>query len=251
MSVKDRVVVVTGGNGGIGLGLSRGIIRHGGKVAIWGRNEVKNHHAVTELTELGGEALAISCDISDPASVEAALDSTLQSFGRIHGLIANAGVSAQRQSFLDSTPEEWSRVLDTNLLGTVATLRTSARAMVEAGEGGALVVVSSVSAIDGAPGVLPYAATKSALLGVVRGLAVELARYRIRVNALLPGWIETDMTLPLQGNQRFMEVTLQRTPVRRWGSPTDFEEIGAYLADPDLVFHTGDSIVVDGGYSIF
>ncbi len=251
MTLKDRVVVVTGGNGGIGLGIARGIVRHGGAVALWGRNEEKTERAVAELTDLGGRALGLRCDIASEGSVAWAMTETLKSFGHVHGLVANAALPAQRQGFLESSLEEWRRILEVDLFGTVATLRAGAQAIVDGGTSGALVVVSSVSAIDGAPGVLPYAASKTALLGVVRGLAVELARYKIRVNALLPGWVETEMTEALQGNERFMEVTTQRTPVRRWGSPSDFEEVGAYLADPDLSFHTGDTVVVDGGYSIF
>jgi NAD(P)-dependent dehydrogenase (short-subunit alcohol dehydrogenase family) len=147
--------------------------------------------------------------------------------------------------------DEWRRVMAVNLDGAFLSLRAAARHLVERGEGGALVAVSSVSAIHGAPRMEHYAASKTALLGLVRGLAVELARHRVRCNAVLPGWMDTEMIEPGKENPRWVEATVKRTPVRRWGRPSDLRDIAAYLADPALVFHTGDSIVIDGGYSIF
>ena len=123
--------------------------------------------------------------------------------------------------------------------------------MVERGEGGSLVAVSSTSAVHGAPSNEAYAASKAGVLSLVRGLAVELARYRIRCNSLMPGWVETEMTAPLLGWEKFMQNTTSRTPVRRWGVPDDFGAAAVYLADPSIVFHTGDCLVIDGGYSIF
>jgi hypothetical protein len=147
--------------------------------------------------------------------------------------------------------DEWRRVMAINLDGAFLSLRAAARHLVERGEGGALVAVSSVSAIHGSPRMEHYAASKTALLGLVRGLAVELARHRVRCNAVLPGWMDTEMIEPGKENPRWVEATVKRTPLRRWGQPSDLRDIAAYLADPALVFHTGDSIVIDGGYSIF
>lgn len=250
-TLGGRVVVVTGGNGGIGLGLAKGVAKSGADVCVWGRNPEKNEVAVKELSDLGVRALALQCDVSNESSVCDAAASTVEHFGKIDALFANAGISAQRQSFLETTTEEWLRVLTTNLVGAVLCMREAAKDMISRGEGGALIAVSSVSAIHGAPGVLPYGASKTALLGTVRGLAVELARYKIRCNAVLPGWIETEMTEPLQANEKFMSVTVGRTPHRRWGLPSDFESAAAFLADPCAVFHTGDTMVIDGGYTVF
>lgn len=249
--LAGRVVVVTGGNGGIGLGLARGAARHGASICVLARNELKNRRAVAELRAIGVDAEAFECDVSNEESIQEAVTSCVARFGRIDAMFANAGITSLRQRFVDSTVEEWNRVLQTNLVGVVLTLREAAKVMVERGEGGSLVAVSSVSAIDGAPGVLPYATSKTALLGLMRGLAVEMARFKIRANTVIPGWVETEMTDPLKENERFMSTTTARTPARRWGMPSDFEEAGAFLADPTQYFHTGDTIVIDGGYSIF
>ena len=129
--------------------------------------------------------------------------------------------------------------------------REAARVLVSQGEGGSLVGVSSTSAIHGAPGQEHYATSKTAMLAMMRSLAVELARYGVRCNSLVPGWTETELTAPALGNAKFMETTTKRTPVRRWAASRDFETVGAFLADPALSFHTGDSLVVDGGYTVF
>jgi len=153
--------------------------------------------------------------------------------------------------FTSMTLAEFRRVTSVNLDGAFLCLREAARHMVERGEGGSLVAVSSVSAIHGAPGMEHYAASKAGLTSMVRGLAVELARHRIRCNSLLPGWTDTDMIAPAAHNERFVANTLKRTPLRRWGTPADMGQVAVFLADPANLFHTGDSVVVDGGYSIF
>ena len=165
-------------------------------------------------------------------------------------MFANAGVGGL-SPFVDMSLAEWRRVMSVNLDGAFLTLREGARHLVERGEGGSLVAVSSVSAVHGAPRQEHYAASKTALLALVRGLAVELARHRIRCNSIMPGWTATEMLEPGMGNTKWVDAILRRTPVRRWGEPDDFGAIAAYLADPALTFHTGDSIVVDGGYSVF
>lgn len=123
--------------------------------------------------------------------------------------------------------------------------------MVERGEGGSLVAVSSVSAIHGAPMAQAYASSKAGVLAMIRGLSVELARYGIRANSVVPGWTETEMTEAGRENDRFLANTTQRTPIRRWGTPEDFHTVGAFLADPTQAYHTGDEIVMDGGYTRF
>jgi len=254
--LAGHVSVVTGGNRGIGLGLAEGLVQAGASVAVWARDERRNEAACRRLDELaaaaaaGGRAVGVACDVSDEDQVAAAMAATLRAFGKVDSLFANAGVSGAAR-FVDMTLSEWRRVLAVNLDGAFLTLREAARHLVDRGEGGSLVAVSSVSAIHGAPAQEHYAASKTALLAVVRGLAVELARHRVRCNAILPGWTDTEMLELGRSNERFVEATIRRTPVRRWGVPSDFGELAAYLADPSLTFHTGDSIVVDGGYSIF
>jgi len=250
--LDGQVAVVTGGNRGIGLGFAEGLAAAGANVAIWARDPGRNAEACQHLKEFapGAQAVAYACDVSDEDQVEAAMAATLADLGRVDSLFANAGVGGTTP-FLEMSLDEWRRVMAVNLDGAFLSLRAAARHLVERGEGGALVAVSSVSAIHGAPRMEHYAASKTALLGLVRGLAVELARHRVRCNAVLPGWMDTEMIEPGKENPRWVEATVKRTPVRRWGQPSDLRDIAAYLADPALVFHTGDSIVIDGGYSIF
>jgi NAD(P)-dependent dehydrogenase (short-subunit alcohol dehydrogenase family) len=250
--LDGQVAVVTGGNRGIGLGFAEGLAAAGADVAIWARDSGRNAEACQHLKEFapGVQAVAYACDVSDEDQVEAAMAATLADLGRVDSLFANAGVGGTT-SFLEMSLDEWRRVMAVNLDGAFLTMRAAARHMVERGEGGALVAVSSVSAIHGAPRMEHYAASKTALLGLVRGLAVELARHRVRCNAVLPGWMDTEMIEPGKENPRWVEATVKRTPVRRWGQPADLREIAVYLADPSLGYHTGDSMVIDGGYSIF
>jgi hypothetical protein len=250
IDLSGRVVVVTGGNSGIGLGIARGVARAGGSVAIWSRRAERNAQAVAELEKLGATAAGIRCDVGDEGDVADAMRTTLERFGRLDCLIANAG-TAGKQPITEMSLAEWHRVLQVNLDGAFLCLREAARVLVQQGQGGSLVGVSSTSAIHGAPGQEHYAASKTALLGVMRALAVELARHQVRCNSLLPGWTDTELTAVAQTHEKFMTATIGRTPVRRWATLHDFETVGAFLADPTLTFHTGDSMVVDGGYTIF
>jgi len=250
LDLTGRVVVVTGGNTGIGLGLAKGVAQAGASVAIWARNEERNEKAVAELSALGVDATWERCDIGDEAQVEAAMASTLRLHGKVDSLFANAGIYGDA-AFVDMTLDEWRRVLQVNLDGTFLSLRAAARHLVERGEGGSLVAVSSTASIHGAPRKAHYAVTKSGAIALIRSLAVELARHRVRCNALLPGWTDTDLLADAKTFQKFVDNTTSRTPVRRWGTPDDFTEVAVFLADPTIMFHTGDTMVVDGGYTIF
>jgi NAD(P)-dependent dehydrogenase (short-subunit alcohol dehydrogenase family) len=155
------------------------------------------------------------------------------------------------KKFVDMTLEDWRAVMAVNLDGVFLTLREAARVLIEQGEGGSLVAVSSTSAIHGAAGNEAYGTAKTGLNGLVRALAVAFARYGIRVNSLLPGWTKTDLAMSSYQSEKFRTVTTNRTPVRRWADPAEFREIGAFLADPSLTFHTGQEVCVDGGYTVF
>lgn len=249
--LKGKVFIVTGGNGGIGLGMAEGIVLAGGSVAIWGRKAEKNEFAVEKLRSLGGKASSYVCDVSDESVVAETTRQTVAEFGRLDGLFANAGRGGTGKPFLDVSLEEWRKVMAVNLDGVFLTLREAARVLVDQGEGGSLVAVSSTSAIHGAAGNEAYGAAKTAVNGLVRALAVGLARHRIRVNSILPGWTLTELAAPAYANERFRETTTKRTPVRRWADPSEFREVGAFLADPSQTFHTGQEVCVDGGYTIF
>lgn len=251
IDLTGHVSVITGGNGGIGLGMAKGLVSCGASVVLWGTNETKNAAAVAEIEAMGGRVMAMRCNVADESQVVEAFAGSVEAFGKVDSCFANAGVSGNGAGFADLELEEWRRVMSVNLDGVFLTLREAARHLIGRDAPGALVAVSSTSAVHGAARNIVYGTAKTALLGMVRGLAVELARHRIRVNALLPGWTETELTQRGRENQKFVENTTYRTPLRRWAQPDEFAPVGSFLADPSLSFHTGDSMVVDGGYTIF
>jgi hypothetical protein len=250
-NLRGKVVVVTGGNSGIGFGMAEGCAKAGADVAVWSRRADRNAEACTKLAKHGVRTLGVVCDAGEEASIVAAAKETLARLGRIDACVASAGAPGYQKSLLDTSLDDWRQVTRVSLDGLFLTFRECARAMVERGEGGALVAVSSTSAIHGAQRNHAYASAKTGVLGLTRALAVELARHKIRVNAILPGWTITEMAMGGYRNEKFRTVTTNRTPVRRWADASEFEAVGAYLCDPSLTFHTGDSLVVDGGYTIF
>jgi hypothetical protein len=250
--LTGKVALVTGGNSGIGLGMARALAAAGADVAIWGTNAAKNAAARDELASTGRKVVALACDVSDEKAVEAAFAETLAKLGRVDGCFANAGVSGRgTPSFLQMSSEEWHRVLKVNLDGAFYTFRTAARHMVERGGGGSLVGTASLAAIEGAARSEHYAATKGGMISMIRALAVEFARHGIRANAVLPGWIETDMTANAIGNAKFAGNVLPRIPMRRWGTGEDFGGIAVYLMSSASAYHTGDTFLIDGGYALF
>ena len=254
--LKGKVAIVTGGNGGIGLGMAEGLAAAGCAVHIWARNAAKNEQAIARLRRHGGRAEAAICDVRDGKSVEAALAKTLDIFGRVDGCFANAGVGGGgRKSFVERPLEEWRQLLAVNLDGAFLTLQAVARHMVErAGRddaGGRLVVTSSMASIFGTARNEHYAASKAALNALTRALAVELARHRITANAILPGWIRSDMTEGLMANEKFITNVMPRIPMRRFGEPDDFAGIAVYLMSDASAYHSGDCFVIDGAYSLF
>ena len=250
--LAGQTVLVTGGNGGIGLGLAVGCAKAGAQIVIWGRNKEKNDAAVGELEQFGGVAHALVCDIDDPDAIGPTFEASVDAAGgRIDSVFANAGTTGNGSAFLDLDYSEWRRVMRTNLDGTMLTLQAGARHMVARGGGGSLVAISSTSAVHGAANNEAYGASKTAILGLVRALAVGLARHDIRVNALLPGWTITDLSAPGYAWDKFRDATIGRTPQRRWADPAEMGPAAVFLADPKNTFHTGDAVVVDGGYTVF
>ena len=250
--LTGKVALITGGNSGIGLGIARAVAQAGADIAIWGTNAKKNAAAKAELEQTGRKVLALECDVGEEQAVDRAFAQTVETLGRVDGCFANAGVSGRgTASFLEMSSEEWRRVLRVNLDGAFYTLRAAARHMVERGGGGALVGTASLAAIEGAARSEHYAATKGGLISMMRALAVELARHRIRANSILPGWIETDMTANAVANETFRGKVLPRIPARRWGTGDDFGGIGVYLMSDASSYHTGDTFLIDGGYALF
>jgi NAD(P)-dependent dehydrogenase (short-subunit alcohol dehydrogenase family) len=249
-SLTGRTAVVTGGNSGIGLAMATGLAKSDARVAIWARDATRSAGAVEQLRELGAEAIAASCDVTSEKSVDAALARTVTELGPIDILVANAGV-ADAKPLIQTSLDDWHRVLRTNLDGTFLCVRAVSRHLVERQSGGSIIIVSSTINRYGATGQAAYATSKTGLMGLGRTVAVELARLRVRCNILTPGWFLTPMNQHLYNNERFLAATTQRTPARRWADPSELEKTIAFLADPELTFHTGNEVVVDGGYTMF
>ena len=251
--LRGKVALVTGGNSGIGLGMAEALAVAGAGVSSWGTNESKNTAALARLAQTGAKVQALRCDVADEAAVERAFADTLATFGRVDACFANAGVSGRRDGgpFIEMTAAEWGRVTSVNLDGAFFTLRAAARHMVERGDGGSLVVTASLAAVSGQARGQHYAASKGGVVSMMKALAVELARHRVRANAILPGWIDTPMTERTLRWDRFAERVLPRVPMRRWGVPEDFGGLAVYLVSEGSAYHTGDTFVIDGGYAIF
>ncbi len=249
--LSGRTAVVTGGNGGIGYGMAKALAAAGARVAIWGSNPEKTEKAKAMLTSEVGAVEAFVCDVTNEAQVEQTFAASVAALGKVDACFANAGVSAKPTPLLEMSLAEFRRVLQVNLEGTFLTFRAAARHMAERGEGGALVATASTAAIEGAARNSHYGASKGGLTAYVRALAVELARYRIRVNSILPGWIETEMTARVMGDERFRAAVLPRIPARRWGTWDDFGGIAVYLASDASSYQTGEQFVIDGGYTKF
>lgn len=254
--LTGKVALVTGGNGGIGFGMVEALALSGADVVIWGSNPKKNADAEARLKDAGVRVLTQMVDVADEHAVKAGMAEAVAKMGRIDTVIANAGIGGGAPSFAEFSTEQYRKVLSVNLDGVFFTFREACKHMVErAGQGdkagGSLVVISSLSALDGAPKNEAYAATKGAVISMIRAIAVEHARYGVRANAILPGWIATDMTAGAQGNDKFNDAVIKRVPMRRWGQPADFGGMAVYLASDASSFHTGDSFLIDGGYGVF
>jgi NAD(P)-dependent dehydrogenase (short-subunit alcohol dehydrogenase family) len=249
--LTGHVAVITGGTSGIGLGMAEGLARAGADVAVWGRNEERNARAQEQLAAHGTRVLALRCDVSHPDDVDAAFAETVRELGRIDSCFANAGVAPDPAPFLEKSLEDFRRTIAVNLEGAFLTFQGAARQMVAQGEGGSLVGIASLAAVSGQPRGQQYAASKGGLVSMVRSCAVELARHQIRANAILPGWIDTPMAEGWANSPAFLERVLPRVPMRRWGTPDDFAGLAVYLASPESRYHTGDAMMMDGGYRVF
>ncbi|MCE9523894.1 MAG: SDR family oxidoreductase [Alphaproteobacteria bacterium] len=254
-NLSGKVALVTGGNGGIGLGMAEALAQAGAGVVIWGTNAEKNESAGAKLRAHGGKVFVQKVDVSDEAQVVGGMRDAVAHMGRVDSVFANAGIGMGARSFLDITAEQYRKVLAVNQDGAFFTLREAARHMRErAGKGdrgGSLVGVASLAAIEGAARNQHYAATKGAVISMIRSIAVEFARDGVRANAILPGWIATDMTAGAQAAPAFAEKVIPRVPARRWGEPADFGGIAVYLASDASSYHSGDTLVIDGGYAVF
>src|SRR5579864_1471392 len=247
--LSGRVALVTGGNGGIGLGIARGLAKAGATVVIAGRNAEKNAEALAALQALGGTAGAIQVDVADEAACRAMVADVNARFGRFDILVNNAGV-ARRTRPETMSLEIWNTILATNLTAVLVASQ-AAHPLMKAGGGGKVINIGSMYSIFGAPYVSAYAVSKGGVVQLTKSLAAAWAADNIQVNVILPGWIDTDMTRPARtGSAEFSDGVVARTPAGRWGEIGDFEGPAVFLASPASDFVTGAVLAVDGGYSI-
>jgi 2-dehydro-3-deoxy-D-gluconate 5-dehydrogenase len=244
-----KVAIVTGGNGGIGLGMARGLAEAGADIAIVGRNEAKSGAAVAELKQAGARAISVTADVADKAAVNAMVERVRREFGRIDILVNNAGINIRKSPHgLDL--EEWDAVIRTNLTSAFLCSQAVHPAMKEAG-GGKIINIGSMMSIFGASFAPAYAASKGGIVQFTRSCAVAWAADNIQANAVLPGWIDTDLTRRArQEIDGLHERVLARTPAARWGALEDFAGIAVFLSSHASDFVTGAAIPVDGGFSI-
>jgi 2-dehydro-3-deoxy-D-gluconate 5-dehydrogenase len=243
--LKGKAALVTGGNGGIGLGMAKGLARAGAAVAIAGRDEKKNAAAVKAL---GAGAISIKVDLKDEKACRAAVDRAADELGRLDILVNNAGVNVRKQP-QEYTLEEWRLVLDTNLTSAFVATQAAYPHFKRAG-GGKVVNIGSMMSIFGASFVAPYGASKGGIVQLTRALACAWAKDNIQVNAVLPGWIDTALTRRAREDVPGLhERVLARTPAGRWGTPDDLAGIAVFLASRASDFVTGVAIPVDGGYA--
>jgi 2-deoxy-D-gluconate 3-dehydrogenase len=247
--LQKRIAFVTGGNGGIGLGMAKGFASAGAAVVIAGRNKMKAQLALSELRAIGAQAEFVELDVLQEASCKQAIELTIERFGRLDILVNSAGTSVRKQP-QDLTAEDWHFVMNTNLTGAFLCSQGAYSHMVRAG-GGKIINIGSMMSIFGASYATPYAASKGGIVQMTRAMAIAWAKDNIQVNAILPGWIDTELTRKAREQvSGLYGRVLARTPARRWGNPDDFAGVAVFLAAPASNFVTGTAIPVDGGYSI-
>ena len=247
--LQKRVAFVTGGNGGIGLGMAKGLAGAGATVVIAGRNKTKAQSALAELRGLGAQAEFVELDVLKEASCKRAIQQAAERFGRLDILVNNAGTSVRKQP-QDFTADDWHLVMNTNLTSAFFCSQAAYPHMVKAG-GGKIINIGSMMSVFASAYATPYATSKGGIVQLARSMAVAWAKDNIQVNTILPGWIDTDLTRKAREEVPGLhDRVLARTPAQRWGAPDDFAGIAVFLAAAASDFITGAAIPLDGGYSV-
>ena len=246
--LTGKVAIVTGGNGGIGLAYAKGLAKAGADIAIWGRNEDKNTKAQSELNELGSNCQAFQVDVTDQDSIDQAFADTLEKLGKVDICFANAGGGGPMGMLHTLSDSDWKSVLDLNLNSVVYTYQKVIAHLIERKAPGKLIVTSSVAGLMGMGFAAGYSTTKAAVNGLTRALAVELGRNNIQVNAILPGYVETEMSVKTP--QSFKDSVKRRAVTGKFGTLDDMQGIAVFLASSASNFMAGQSIVLDGGHTI-
>ena len=248
-NLSGNVAVITGGNGGLGRSIAIGLAEAGASVAIFGRNEDKNKNTLAELKAIGVKAMALKIDITKRTELAPAIKKVEQELGGISILVNNAGIAVLSGGILNETLEEWDSVIETQLNAVFLLSKLVAKSMVN-NKKGKIINIGSMYSFFGS-GIIPsYSTAKGAIIQLTKSMAVELAPYNIQVNAIEPGWFETDMTAVVKTMPVMNDEIIQRTPVGRWGQPKELAGTAVFLASKASDFVTGETIRVDGGYAI-
>jgi 2-dehydro-3-deoxy-D-gluconate 5-dehydrogenase len=249
--LSGRVAVVTGGNGGIGRGIALGLAEAGAAVAVLGRNDEKNQSVLSELKAIGVRSMALVVDVTNRAGLEPAINKVENELGSVSILVNNAGTVSLSGGVMNEKPEDWDRVIETQLNSVFLLSRLAARSMIRQ-KSGKIINIASMLSFFGSGLIPSYSAAKGAIVQLTKSMAIEFAPNNIQVNAIAPGWIETDMTAPVRtaAMKAMNDEILARTPAGRWGQPKEVAGAAVYLASGASDFVTGETIRVDGGYAI-
>jgi 2-dehydro-3-deoxy-D-gluconate 5-dehydrogenase len=246
--LSGQVAVVTGGNGGIGRSIALGFAEAGAAVAVLGRNEEKNESVLAELEAIGKPSMTLKVDVTDRNGLEPALATVESELDSVGILVNNAGIVTLSGGVLEEAPEDWDKVIETQLNAVFLLSKFAARSMVKR-KRGKIINIGSIYSFFGSGLVPSYSSAKGAVVQLTKSMAIELAPYNIQVNAIAPGWIETEMTKPVR-EMPMNEEILARTPAGRWGRTEELAGTAVYLASSASDFVTGTTIRVDGGYAI-
>ncbi len=248
MKLKDKVAIVAGGTKGIGLGIALEFAREGARVVIGGRNTETGAAGVHEIEQAGGEAMFVKCDVAEMADLDAIVDAAVERFGRLDIYVANAGINdSNKTHFLEITPDQYDRIMNVNLKGMFFGGQKAAQQMIRQGQGGVIINMSSVMAHLALDAQVVYTVSKGGIQQLTKVQAVALAPHNIKVNAMAPGPIETELMRRVGSDKELMDTILSRTPQGRIGTPRECGRLAVFLASEDSDFIFGQSIYIDGG----
>lgn len=248
MRLNDKVAIVTGGSKGIGYGIAEEFVREGAKVVICSRNREQGEEAAGQLRSLGGDVVYTACDVADLEQLQALVDMAVSSFGRVDIYVANAGINDPAKThYLEITPDQYDRIMDVNLRGMFFGGQYAARQMVKQGGGGVIINISSVNAHLALDSQMVYTTSKGAITQLTKVQAVALAQHGIKVNAMAPGPIETDLMRRVGSDPQLFNTVISRTPIGRIGTIRECGRLAVFLATEDSDFIFGQSIYNDGG----
>ncbi len=247
--LDGRVALVTGASQGLGAQFALTLARAGAEVALAARNMERLQSVAQNIKDVGGIAMPIHLDVTDVDSIEAAVGAAQDSFGPIHILVNNSGVAVTKPA-LEMTEQDWDYVVDTNLKGVWLVAQKVAKSMAERGAGGKIINIASIASDIVLGQLAPYCASKAGVAHLTRALAVEFARHQIQVNAIAPGYIETEMNREFFSSEAGQQLIRQSIPMRRIGQPSDLDGALMLLASEASAFMTGSIIAVDGGHGV-